>query len=198
MGTKGAKTKEGVIQKALDLFSVKGYYHTSIQDILEAADLTKGGLYGHFQSKAEIWSEAYEKAASIWKTIVFKDTRNIDNPLERIEKALDNDLRNYLGGDVFKGGCFFLNMLVELSGQSEIMSRRVLDGMMGFAEVIRGWLDEAKGKNLVRPDLDTRETARFIVVSISGCSALYASSRDPGIWKTTLTQLHHFIEGLKP
>lgn len=198
MGTKGAKTKEGVIQKALDLFSVKGYYHTSIQDILEATDLTKGGLYGHFQSKAEIWSEAYEKAASIWKTIVFKDTRNIDNPLERIEKALDNDLRNYLGGDVFKGGCFFLNMLVELSGQSEIMSRRVLDGMMGFAEVIRGWLDEAKGKNLVRPDLDTRETARFIVVSISGCSALYASSRDPGIWKTTLTQLHHFIEGLKP
>ncbi len=198
MGSKGIETKESVIHKALDLFSVKGYYHTSIQDILEATDLTKGGLYGHFQSKAEIWSEAYEKAVSIWKTIVFKDTRNIDNPLEKIEKALDNDLRNYLGGDVFKGGCFFLNMLVELSGQSETMSRRVLDGMMGFAEVIRCWLDEAKGKNLVRPDLDTRETARFIVVSISGCSALYASSRDPGIWKTTLTQLHHFIEGLKP
>jgi AcrR family transcriptional regulator len=198
MGSKGLETKESVIHKALDLFSVKGYYHTSIQDILEATDLTKGGLYGHFQSKAEIWSEAYEKAVSIWKAIVFKDTRDIDNPLERIQKALDNDLRNYLGGDVFKGGCFFLNMLVELSGQSETMSRRVLNGMMGFAEVISGWLDEAKGKNLVRPDLDTRGTARFIVVSISGCSALYASSRDPGIWKTTLTQLHHFMEGLKP
>ncbi|MDA8133332.1 MAG: TetR/AcrR family transcriptional regulator [Desulfobacteraceae bacterium] len=198
MGGKGLETKESVILKALDLFSVKGYYHTSIQDILEATDLTKGGLYGHFESKTEIWEQAYEKAVSIWKEIVFKDTRDIGDPLKRIQKALDNDLRNYLGGDVFKGGCFFLNMLVELSGQSETMSRRVLNGMMGFSEVIRGWLEEAKEKGMIRKDIDTRETARFIVVSISGCSALYASSRDPGIWKTTLTQLHQFMEGLKP
>jgi hypothetical protein len=27
-------------------------------------------------------------------------------------------MQGYLGGDVFEGGCFFLNMLVELSGQS--------------------------------------------------------------------------------
>jgi AcrR family transcriptional regulator len=197
MGSKGIETKQGVIQKSLDLFSVKGYYHTSIQDILNATNLTKGGIYGHFQSKEEIWEQAYERAVSIWKAIVFKDTRDISDPLQRIVKALDNDLRNYLGADVFKGGCFFLNMLVELSGQSEIMSHRVLNGMLGFAKVITGWLNEAKEKRMIAPDLDTNEIARFIVVSISGCSALYASSRDPGIWKTTLTQLNHFIEGLR-
>ncbi len=197
MGSKGIETKESIVHKSLNLFSVKGYYHTSIQDILNATNLTKGGLYGHFQSKEEIWEQAYEKAVSIWKEIVFKGTLEIDDPLKRIEKALDNDLRNYLGADVFKGGCFFLNMLVELSGQSEVMSRRVLNGMLEFSKVTTGWLNEAKEKRMTAPDLDTHEIARFIVVSISGCSALYASSRDPGIWKTTLTQLHHFIEGLR-
>ncbi len=109
MVSKGAQTKQKVIDNSLYLFSVKGYYNTSVNDILSATNLTKGGLYGHFKSKEEIWYAVYDQAVTIWKGIVFK---GIDDPLKRIEKALDNDLRNYLGKDVFKGGCFFLNMLV--------------------------------------------------------------------------------------
>ncbi len=198
MSTKGAETKQSIIQKSLHLFSVKGYYHTSINDILTAANLTKGCLYGHFHSKEEIWRQAYEKAVEIWKQIVFENTKVIDDPLERIKKALDNDLKNYLGADVFKGGCFFLNMLVELSGQSEAMSSCVLNGMMGFSRVIEAWLKEARQKDLIKPDLDITEIAKFIIVSISGCAALYASTHDPAIWKLTLSQLNHFIDGLRP
>ncbi len=198
MGTKGAETKQSIIQKSLHLFSVKGYYHTSINDILNATDLTKGGLYGHFQNKEEIWQQAYQRAVEIWKEIVFQDTQTIDDPLERIKKALDNDLRNYLGADVFEGGCFFLNMLVELSGQSEAMSSGVLNGMMGFSRVMAGWLKEAAQKGMIKPGLDITEIAKFIVVTISGCSALYASTHDPAIWELTLSQLNHFIDNLRP
>lgn len=198
MGIKGIETKQDIIQKSLHLFSVKGYYHTSINDILNATNLTKGGLYGHFHNKEEVWKQAYQRAVEIWKEIVFQNTQTIDDPLERIKKALDNDLRNYLGADVFKGGCFFLNMLVELSGQSEPMSSCVLNGMMGFSGVIAGWLKEAGQKGMIKPDLDITEIAKFIVVSISGCAALYASTHDPSIWKLTLSQLSHFIDNLKP
>ncbi len=51
MGTKGTKTRQQIIEEALQLFSVKGYFNTSISDILGATHLTKGGLYGHFRSK---------------------------------------------------------------------------------------------------------------------------------------------------
>jgi AcrR family transcriptional regulator len=51
MATKGTRTRRKIIEKSMQLFSVKGYYNTSIADILAAADLTKGGLYGHFASK---------------------------------------------------------------------------------------------------------------------------------------------------
>lgn len=197
MGSKGIETKEKIIFQALQLFSVKGYYHTSIGDILEAAGLTKGGLYGHFQSKEEIWEDAYDKAVEIWKQLVFETVRSVRDPLERIKKALDNDLRYYLGGDVFKGGCFFLNMLVELSGQSDSMSSRVLDGMMGFSKVIADWLAEADEKGFLKAGLNISEISKFIIVTISGCAALYASTRDPSIWKLTLSQLNHYIDGLR-
>ena len=197
MVTKGVQTKQKVIIKSLHLFSVKGYYNTSINDILEATSLTKGGLYGHFQSKEDIWYAVYDQAVTIWKDIVFKDIRRIDDPLKRIEKALDNDLRNYLGADVFQGGCFFLNMLVELSGQSNTMSNRILQGIIGFSEVITRWLKEAHEKNMLKPGLNLNEIAKFIVVSINGCAALYPSIRDPEIWKLTLRQINYYINELK-
>jgi len=197
MVSKGEHTKQKIIDKSLHLFSVKGYYNTSINDILEATGLTKGGLYGHFKSKEAIWYEAYDQAVVIWKNIVFKNVQKIDDPLERIKKALDEDLRKYLGGNVFQGGCFFLNMLVELSGQSKTMSNCILNGIFGFSEVITKWLKEADKKKMLIPGIDLDEIAKFIIVSISGCAALYASTRNPEIWKLTLTQLNSYIDALK-
>jgi TetR/AcrR family transcriptional regulator, transcriptional repressor for nem operon len=197
MAIKGVETKQKIIEESLKLFSIKGYYHTSIQDILEATHLTKGGLYGHFKNKEAIWQASYDQAAQMWKSIVLKNLENMEDPLERIEKALDNDLRYYLGGDVFPGGCFFLNMLVELSGQSKTMADCTLKGMMGFSKVLTQWLKEAHQKKMLKPDFDCDEVSKFIIVSISGCAALYASSHDSQIWKLTLSQLKQYINGLK-
>jgi TetR/AcrR family transcriptional repressor of nem operon len=197
MVTKGIQTKQKVIDKSLHLFSVKGYYNTSINDILEATNLTKGGLYGHFKSKEDIWYAVDDQAVAIWKDSVFKNIKDIKDPLKRIENALDNDLRNYIGKDVFEGGCFFLNMLVELSGQSAIMSNHVLKGMIGFSEIINQWLKEAHDKDMLKSGLDFNDIANFIVVALNGCAALYISVRDPEIWQLTLRQINCYIKELK-
>jgi len=194
---KGSITKQKIINESLQLFSVKGYYHTSMNDILEATHLTKGGLYGHFKSKEDIWHTVYEEAVTIWKEIVFKDIQLIDDPIKRIQKALENDLKIYLGGNVFDGGCIFLNMLVELSGQSSLMSHCVLEGIMGFSRLIRTWLIEADEKNLLKPDLDFNEIADFIVTALNGCAALYASTRDPKILEVTRSQINYYLEQMK-
>ena len=123
--SKGIRTRRKIVAKSLQLFSVKGYFNTSINDILAATGLTKGGLYGHFGSKQEIWYAVYDQAVAIWRDIVLQGVADLADPLARIEKAIENDLRNYLGAEVFAGGCFFFNMLVELSGQSDSMSRHI-------------------------------------------------------------------------
>ena len=52
------QTVEKIIITAARLFSEKGYEQTSIQDILDALKLSKGGLYHHFKSKEEILEAA--------------------------------------------------------------------------------------------------------------------------------------------
>jgi AcrR family transcriptional regulator len=197
MGKKGRITRRAIIEKSLQLFSVKGYHHTSLNDILEATTLTKGGLYGHFESKEAIWHAAYDEAVAIWKRIVFKDLEAIEDPIQRIEKALENDLRHYLGGDVFAGGCIFLNMLVELSGQAPGMGDRVLNGILGFSGVFEQWLYEAKRKKMLKPGVNIEEISDFIVITLNGCAALYAASKNSKTIDTTLSQLVIYLEQVK-
>ena len=197
MGNKGLQTRKNIIGKSLQLFSVKGYFNSSIGDILTATGLTKGGLYGHFRSKEEIWYAVYDEAVRIWQGIVFKNMREFRNPLKRIEKTIENVLTDYLGADVFEGGCFFVNMMVELSGQSPAMSRQILKGFVRFSKLLSTWLQEADQKGLLQPGLNFKEIANFIVISLNGAATLYAASRDPNIWKQTISQLKYFINQLK-
>lgn len=197
MNTKGIRTRQNIIDNSLQLFSVKGYYNTSVSDILDATGLTKGGLYGHFASKEDIWYAVYDEAVGIWKGIVFKGIRNDSDPLERVEKFIENDLLNYLGGDVFEGGCFFLNMLVELSGQSASMSKQILRGFVRLSALLRSWLQEAALKGLLNESLNLKETANFIIISLNGAAALYISSRDRSILEQTISQLRFFIQQLR-
>ncbi len=51
MPAKGAQTRQNIVEKSLQLFCVKGYYNTSINDILQATGLTKGGCTGILPAK---------------------------------------------------------------------------------------------------------------------------------------------------
>ncbi len=150
MATKGDITRQNIIEKSMQLFSVKGYYNTSIDSIVKATGLTKGGLYGHFRNKEDIWYAVYAECAKIWKRIVFAGVREISDPLERIEKVIENALQNYLGEWVFEGGCFLVNALVDLSGQSSTMSNHVLQGFRSFSELLRSWLEEAEQQGMLK------------------------------------------------
>ena len=54
---KGDLKRSSILETAERLFFEKGYEQTSIQDILDALSMSKGGFYHHFTSKEAILSE---------------------------------------------------------------------------------------------------------------------------------------------
>jgi TetR/AcrR family transcriptional regulator, transcriptional repressor for nem operon len=193
----GRETRRNVIEKSLQIFSVKGYHNASISDIMAATELTKGGLYAHFDSKEALWNAAYDRAVEIWRGIVFKGVRNVSDPLDRVAKTIGNDLRDYCCGEVFEGGCFFFNSLVELSGQSPAMSGRIVDGFMRFSDLLAFWLEEAKSEGKLKPGVRIREVADFIVISINGAAALYAATRSNRFPRAAERQLNAYLRSLR-
>ncbi len=53
--------KAAIIETAEGLFYSKGYENTSIQDVLDALNLSKGGFYHHFESKLSLLDAICEK-----------------------------------------------------------------------------------------------------------------------------------------
>ena len=51
---KGEQTRQRMMEAAEELFCSKGFEETSVQDILDAVDGSKGGFYHHFASKEEL------------------------------------------------------------------------------------------------------------------------------------------------
>lgn len=52
---KKQKTKEAILDAALQLFSKKGYDNTSIDELAREAGIGKGTVYSYFQTKSEIF-----------------------------------------------------------------------------------------------------------------------------------------------
>ena len=55
------ETVNRILDAAMRLFMEKGYEHTTIQDIVDQLDVTKGAVYHHFKSKEDILSAALDR-----------------------------------------------------------------------------------------------------------------------------------------
>lgn len=53
------KTRQQLLEEATTLFATKGYSETSIADICDAAQITKGALFHHFKSKQALFLEIW-------------------------------------------------------------------------------------------------------------------------------------------
>jgi|SRR5690606_2451629 len=49
------KTRDSILQAAVENFSDKGFFNTTLDDIAKTAGVTRGAVYWHFKNKAEIF-----------------------------------------------------------------------------------------------------------------------------------------------
>ena len=57
MGEKSLQKKKYILETARKVFMEKGYKNVTMKDIVEACDISRGGLYLYFGSTAEIFME---------------------------------------------------------------------------------------------------------------------------------------------
>lgn len=61
----GTPVPQRLLAAATRLFAEKGYDRTSVQEIVEAAGVTKGALYHYFGSKDDLLHEVYARVLRI-------------------------------------------------------------------------------------------------------------------------------------
>jgi AcrR family transcriptional regulator len=81
-----------ILETAARLICEKGYEATSIQDIADAAGLTKAGLYHHIRSKEHLLLEIQNYGMDVFEEQVLAPVIPIPDPLERLRTCMDKNI----------------------------------------------------------------------------------------------------------
>src|SRR5262245_56785342 len=85
-----SRSPDRILNKALELFSTKGYDATSVREICEAAQITKPTLYHFYGSKEGVYRALVEGALLEYKERLVRQVEAPGPPIERL-KAIARD-----------------------------------------------------------------------------------------------------------
>lgn len=187
--------KDRIVHESLKLFSLNGFWNTSITDILEAAGTSKGGFYNYFASKEDLFFVVLGEAQRIWREKTLAGIDEIENPLEKIEQLLLNYRDRYLkDGDNFPGGCIFVTFSVELDDQNPKLCAEVNKGFIGLKRMINRSFDEAKADGLVSDTMNTEEITEMVFAGMLGASVLYGVDKSAASLDRAIKPLIEYVK----
>lgn len=190
--------KGKIVEESLKLFSLNGYWHTSVTDILEAAGTSKGGFYNHFASKEDLFFEVLEEAQRLWREKTLFGLDDIDDPLAKIEQLLLNYRDRYLkDGDTFPGGCIFVTFSVELDDQNPKLCTEVNKGFIGLKRMLNGFLMEAKANGLLKDTVKIEEVTEMLFAGMLGVSVLYGVDKSAPSLDRAIITLIEYLKALR-
>ena len=193
------RLKDRINHESLKLFSTKGYLNTSISDILQAADTSKGGFYNHYESKEALFFEVLTIAQKIWREKVLYGLDEIDSPKGKIKKILENYRDKYLKDDFnFPGGCVFVTFSVEFDDQRPQLMKEVAKGFIGLKRLLKNLLEEAKENGELRSDVNTDRATELIFSGMIGSSVLFGADKSTASLDKSINALILYLDGLTP
>lgn len=92
INSNGERSKQLLLEKAMDLFSMKGYYETKISDIVKAANVTQPTFYLYFESKDSLYNNLNEKFLYEFNQIMNKSSEQVEKGFTGFIRALEQKI----------------------------------------------------------------------------------------------------------
>lgn len=166
-----AATAASILDAAEALFQQVGYQATTIEDIAEAADVSVGSIYVHFENKVGLQLALVERALALNETAMAQVAElELSSPLERIFASGEAYLRFHLEHPAaFR--MIALRAMAPASGAREVEDR-IADRVKGLVGAVEEDLRAAIEAGEVRSDVDATRTMRFLWGSWNGVIAM--------------------------
>jgi TetR/AcrR family transcriptional repressor of nem operon len=186
--------KQKLLDAAQDLMLAKGYSATSVDEVCEAARLTKGSFFHYFESKEHLGKTVAERfAAGMQQLFASAPFHQLQDPLDRVFGRVDF-LIALASRPHGARGCLLGTFVQELSDTHPAI-RSVCAACFGeYARVVKAELDQAKAKYAPRARWSTQSLAEHLIAVIQGSIILAKAKQDP---KVLATSLDHFKAYLK-
>lgn len=194
--SKAEKTRLQIIEKSAVLFNQKGFAGTSMGDIMKATGLSKGALYGHFNSKDEIAVASFQHAVKKVTYKVGERTRVIENTLDKL-KAVVYFYKERILNPPVEGGCPIQNTSIEVDDNNPVLRAQVIGSLDAWQERIIYTINKGIRRKEICPEVVAKEFAIRFIGTIEGGILLAQLYKDVWYFDVMAKQLLQMIEELK-
>ena len=183
--TKGERTRERIMDLAYRSIVEKGFAATSIEELVEAAGITKSGFFYHFRDKNDLARQLFERFlaedASILDTLESRARELSDDPLQSFLIFLN--LYAQMMGDMeaLHPGC----MVATVTYQERMFDAEVRQMNVDYLKRMRArfvrWIGEIVATNPPRFEVEVEEIADHLNVVVEGAIIQSKALRDESL-----------------
>jgi AcrR family transcriptional regulator len=175
---KGDLTRQRIIALAAPIFNSRGFEGCSMQDVMDATGLEKGGLYRHFGSKEELAAEAFLYSLD---QAVKTRTDGLDHVRGAVAKLAYIIHRFVDAPSPVSGGCPLLNTAVDADDGNPLLRKLVRKAFADWKKRLAAIVAQGIEAGEIRRGAHPFQLANTIIASLEGGLVLSRidGSREP-------------------
>ena len=189
--TKGEQTRKKIVQAAAPIFNQRGYEGSSLNDLMEATGLQKGGIYRHFASKEELAAEAFDYT---WEAAWNARLLHVDekaNGIDKLKQLIANFVEHR---SPIPGGCPILNTAVDADDGNPVLRARVARALRSWVGRVQAFVEQAQDQRDARPRVDPKAVATLIVSSLEGAFMMSRIQRNDEALRHVQSHLNRYLD----
>jgi AcrR family transcriptional regulator len=139
---------EKLMRVSVELFAEHGYAQTSVQQIVDAAGVTKGALYHYFKSKDDLLFDIYDRILSLQREHLDEIVARGEDPVQTIRLVCEDVIVTSIEW-MHEGTVFFRSQhMLTPARQQEVKRRR-----REYNDAFEAILERGRAEGLFRTDI---------------------------------------------
>jgi AcrR family transcriptional regulator len=191
------EVRERILSAAEKLFSSKGYYDASMDEIVAESKLSKGAIYGYFESKEDLFVALQDKQLEESITVLTSTFAPGDSARTKLEKVIGTAFSSLAHGS--KKSCRINLEFNVAAPRMKSVQRRRDNRFMALHRFLAEIIKEGVEKGEFRRNVDPDTTALLLLAMADGLSLDWATTNLDFDWNVLTEQVKKMVmEGLPP
>ncbi|MGZ9032324.1 MAG: TetR family transcriptional regulator [Burkholderiaceae bacterium] len=192
------ETREQVLDAAEQVFRARGVGHASLAEVADAAGVTRGAIYHHFASKAELFEAMLARAEMPLDAAFDTPQLPVADPLATVRETAIKALLHLTSCDRVRNIFEVAFLRCEYTDELAPVEQRHLQERSHCLGFCAGLLEQAVACGQLPPDTDTRLASHLLYALIGGLMRDWVQAPASFDLKTAAPQLVDlFLAGLR-
>lgn len=168
---------DDALDRAIKVFSERGYNGTSIADLTEAMQLAQGSVYKAFKDKRNVFLAALGRYRAVRAERLQRAIGAKGTGLERLRNALEFYVESSLGAEG-RQGCLVVGSAVELAACDAEIAQQVASALARIEAVLMELIQQGQQDGSIPPHIDSMAAARMLLCFVQGMRVVGKTGRN--------------------